>query len=111
MNPQYHNPDDTSAHDEGLAERREKEVMRGDYLRDELKDRMMGNTFAKKPLDQHTTGQGRLTVDLGTKLHKRLISYSKHNKRKIREVTKEALTRYLLLPETRLEKLPQSDQE
>lgn len=73
---------------------------------------LTGNTFAKKPLDQHITGKGRLTVDLGTDLHRSLISYAKHEKRKINEITKDAISRYLDdPPHTQHETLPQCDPE
>lgn len=52
---------------------------------------LTGNRFAAKPPEEHITGKGRITVDLGVPLHGRLVSYAKHEKRKIKDVVKGAI--------------------
>ena len=43
----YYDPDDHSAHDEGLQERMERQAELADRLHDEMKDREMGDHFVK----------------------------------------------------------------
>jgi hypothetical protein len=49
------------------------------------------NQNASKPPDQRVWGKGRITADLGTDLKERLISYSRHEKRTMKEILIKAV--------------------
>lgn len=69
--------------------------MNDTYLTDDKNRYKIGNTFASKPFDQHTTGKGRTSVDLGIPLQNRLVSYAKHEKRKLKDIICQAIAEKL----------------
>jgi predicted transcriptional regulator len=49
------------------------------------------NQNAAKPESEKVWNKGRITVDLGTEMKGRLLSYAKHEKRTMKQIVMQAL--------------------